>query len=74
MYEVNEASSLVVDLELSKRNVEEFIKRYKNNDNYISIKMFMRSILSKGKHDSSIVKGVDWNIEKPVPFSSMWKA
>jgi len=29
-----------LDLELGKRNVKEFVERYKNNDNYTFIEMF----------------------------------
>ena len=55
-HEVNEAYSTVVDLELSKRNTEEFVTRYKNNDNYIFIKIFDKSVLSEAEHDGCIDK------------------
>jgi len=67
-YDINEASSSVVDLELGERNVETFVERYKDDSNYTFIKMFKHSVYSKQKHDGCIVTGVDGKIRKLVVF------
>jgi predicted transcriptional regulator len=67
-YKINEASSTVVDLELGRRNVKEFIKRYRNNNRYIFIKIFTTLIYSAIKHDGCIVTGRDREVEKLVVF------
>ena len=65
-----EASSAVVNIQLGKRNVKEFVKRYKKNDDYIFIKMFSKSIFSKTKYDGCIVYGCRWegSVKKLVLF------
>jgi len=56
----------MVDIELGKRNVKKYIKRYRNNDLYILIKMFAKPIYSKTKYDGCIVVGRDGKVKKLI--------
>ena len=67
-YEIIKASSPVVDLELGKRNVEEFVNRYKDDDNYIFIKMFSKPVSSETNHDGYIVTDADGKVKKLLLF------
>jgi len=68
MYEVNEAASTVLDIEMGKRNVEKFIERYEENDDYVFVKIFDKRIFTTTKYDGCIVKGTDGKIKKLVLF------
>jgi len=57
-----------MDLELGKRNIEGFVKRYKNNDNYILFKLFDKSVFSETEHVGCIVKGADRKVKKLTLF------
>ena len=63
-YRINEASSTVVDIESGKRNVEEFVKHYKSNNDYIFIKMFSEAVFSGIEYNRCIVKVTDGEVKK----------
>ena len=48
--------------------MEEFVKRYKDNDRYTFVRMFEQSIYSGQEHDGYIITDIDRKIKKLVLF------